>query len=450
MSEENQQWPQFLAATTSGILAVGAGLHFGWPSPSIPKLLEKDLKFEVNSEEISYVVMIAPFGYLLSGPFSVFIVDRIGRKSSLLLIAIPQILAWLLIAYADGVAILYIARIVAGAAEGALFTVLPMYACEISEPKVRGSLGSIFTVGLILGILLINCYGSFIPIATTAFISISIPLLFLVTFVWMPESPYFFLMKENVEDAKRSLQALRRIQNVETELTILTSDVQRQISESGTLKEVFTIYTNRKAFLILVGVRTLQQFSGYSAFSFYTQVIFKNVKDHLSPAAYSIIYNASHLIFVCLGLFCVEKFGRRPLLIWSTAGSGLCLFVTAFYFYFLCNNYNMYSFSWIPIVAMVSYTILFDIGLGIVPNLLTGEIFSASVKAKALGILIIYCALATSASSKLFQFLEESFGMHVPFFVFAFCCVSGTLFCYYYVPETKGQSLEEIQRNLKN
>lgn len=431
-------------------MAVGAGLHFGWPSPSIPKLLERELKFRVNAEEISYVVMIAPFGYLLSGPFSVFIVDRIGRKSSLLLIAIPQILAWLLIAYADGITILYIARIIAGAAEGAVFTVLPMYACEISEPKVRGTLGSIFTVGLILGILLINCYGSYISIATTAYISISIPLLFLVTFVWMPETPYFFLMKENVEDARRSLQKLRRTQNVDKELTDLISDVQRQISEPGTIKEVLTIFTNRRAFLTLVGLRTLQQFSGYSAFSFYTQIIFKNVKNHLPPAAYSIIYNASHLIFVCLGLFFVEKYGRRPLLITSTAGSGLCLFVTAFYFYFQSENFNTNYFSWIPIAAMVSYTILFDIGLGVVPNLLTGEIFSASVKAKALGILIVYCALAISASSKLFHFLEQSFGMHVPFFVFAFCCVGGTLFCYYYVPETKAQSLEEIQRNLRN
>lgn len=431
-------------------MAISAGLHFGWPSPAIPKLLNQELEFQVTEDDASYIVMIGPLGYILSSPFSMVIIDKIGRKTSILLTAMPQIIAWLLIVNSTSITSLYIARIVAVAAEGALFTVQPLYICEISKPKIRGFLGTIFTLSLALGVLLINCYGSYTSLQDSARISMGVSVLSIIIGMSMPESPYFYLIKGSIDDARTSLKFLRQIENVEEELECLKKDVKRQISEKGTFKEIFTVSENIKAFIILIVLRTLQQFTGYSAHNFYFQIIFVNVKGGLGASENSIIYNASHLVFIGLDLFLIDRFGRWPLLLWSLIGITLVLLLEGVYFLLLNLEYNLPSFMWVPITGMILYAIMLDMGLGVVPNVLTGEIFSASIKTKALGIIIIYGAITISASSKLFQWLKMLYGIHVSFFVFSCCGFIGALFCHFYVPETKGKSLEEIQQILKN
>lgn len=345
--------------------------------------------------------------------------------------------------------LLYIGRFITGIAEGALFTVLPMYLGEIAEPRIRGVLGSSLSVAFIGGILLINCYGSYVSVYTAAFISMGVPVLFLTTFIWMPESPYYYLMKGRTQDARKSLRILRKTNDVENELTKLSLDVERQISEPGSIKDLFTSKTNRKAFLIILGLRTVQVYSGLAAFNLYTQRIFEQAGGHISPSLSAIIYTATQMTVTFFGSLLVDKFGRRPLLIVSCGCSATLLVVEGLYFYFKTAGYDMTMFKVVPLVGMMLYIISFSLGLGVAPNLMLGELFAANVKAKALSILTIYFAVGISTSSKLFQVLEHNFGMCVPFFTFSVICYSGVFFAYYCVPETKGKTLEEIQELLR-
>lgn len=109
-------------------------------------------------------------------------------------------------AYAKSVVVLNVARIIAGAADGATFTAVPMYLGEIAGPSIRGLLGSSCSVTYIFGILLINCVGLYLSIPVTALISSVLPVFLLFTFIWMPESPYYLIMRGRLEDARRSLQ----------------------------------------------------------------------------------------------------------------------------------------------------------------------------------------------------------------------------------------------------
>lgn len=448
-TETSRQWPQILAVMSAALLAVGSGFQMGWPSPSVLKMLSNDLGFKISELEVSYVVTIAPLGYLIGSPLSGFLLDKIGRKYTLLLLSIPQIIAWTLIATSTCVPMLYVARLFTGIADGALFTTLPIYICEILEPKVRGVVGTSHTMGILIGVLLINSYGSYVSIRTAAYISVSVPILFLVTFVWMPDSPYYQLVKGHTEAASKSLKNLRRMRNVDVELSNISSDVQRQISEPGRIKDVFTIRTNLKAFLILLGLRTFQQFSGITALAFYTQVIFKQAGGWLSPAESAIVCSAIQVLFTCCSSGLVDKFGRKPLLLFSSSGTATILMVLGLYFCFQQYGYDMSSFKWLPVLGMVLYNVICAIGLLMVPNLMAGELLSVSVKSKAMGIINMYLGLCMSASSKLFQYLEYNFGMHVPFFVFGLCCIVSTVFCYCGVPETKAKTLEQIQQILK-
>jgi len=273
--------------------------------------------------------------------------------------------------------------------------------------------------------------------------------LFLLTFVWMPDSPYFLLAKGRTEDARKSLQYLRRMRNVDTELASITADVQRQLSEPGRMRDIFSINTNLKAFLILIGLRTFQQLSGISAIGFYTQVVFEQAGGSFTPAESAIICSIMQFVFACFSSILVDKFGRKPLFIFSSLGTASILIIMGVYFCFHSSGYDMSLFMWLPVIAMVSYYVVCASGLLMVPNLMTGELLSVSVKSKALGIINIYLGVIMAISSKLLQFLDSTFGMHVPFFVFGICCLISAIFCYVIVPETKGKTLEQIQQILK-
>ncbi|KAF5299088.1 hypothetical protein FQR65_LT09446 [Abscondita terminalis] len=318
MTESGKIWSQYVIAIASSISAIACGLHFGWPSPTLRLLRLHQLTINISVDDMSNVVSIAPLGYIVSGPFSIFLVDLLGRKVSLLIVAAPQILAWIMIANAKNIFTLYLAKLIAGGAEGAVFTILPLYLCEIAHPSIRGHIGSTFTVFLLFGIFLINCYGPYVSMSNCAYISASVSILFVLSFITMPESPYFLIMKGRIDDARLSLNKLRDADDVDEELNQLTLDVERQMSESGSFKEILSVKANRKAFFMLLGLRTLQQFSGNTAFCYYSDKIFKDV-NYLESNYSAVIYNGTNMIFVLVGSFLLDSAGRRP-----SSGSIIC------------------------------------------------------------------------------------------------------------------------------
>ncbi|GLV39716.1 nebulosa [Carabus blaptoides fortunei] len=449
-AERSKQWSQYVAVFAATIASFAVGTNFAWPSPSVPKIMSDEFPLNITSDEGSYITIIGPIGNIIGAPLTAFLSDAIGRKYTVLAMALPQLVSWTMIAFAHNTYLFCLARFVAGLTEGALFIVVPMYIGEVSEPKIRGVLGSSISVSFISGILFINCVAPYYSIATTAFICLCFPVLLVFVFVWMPETPYYLIMKGNIEEARKSLQFLRRMNNVDAELTKLTSDVERQISEPGSIKDLFRIASNRKALFILFGLRTAQQFSGVSAFGLYTHTIFNQAGGDISANLSVIIYTSAQILMTFGGSFFIDMFGRKPVLLISCIGSTLILAVEGLYFYFKdMTDYDTSVISWLPLAGMLAYVCLFSIGLGTVPNLMLGELFSASVKGKALFLLNIYYAVLISTISKLFQAMADNFGMYVPFTIFASTCVLGTIFSHFCVPETKGKTLEEIQQHLK-
>lgn len=365
-------------------------------------------------------------------------------------IAIPQFLSWILIASAENVYIFYLSRFFTGIGEAALFGALPTYIGEISEPHVRGSWGNIVSISIYLGQFMINVVGGYCTIRTTAVIFGCIPVIHIILMAFVPESPYFYLMRNDVKEARKSLKRLRWMKDVEKELLRLTDDVNRQVSESGTFKDLFVIPTNRKALLISIAIRGCQQLSGLSAFAVYTQYIFDQAGGHLSSTMSAIIFTAALVLSISGFAFIVDRFGRKPLMIFSNFTCFVVLLIVATYFYIAQETeIDISHLKWIPLAGMVSYIILCSSGLGILPTLMLGELFSASIKAKALCILNICFAIYVLSVSKLYQALSHHFGMFVPFYLFSACCLLGVIFSYYYVPETRGKTLEEIQQTLR-
>ncbi|KAK4873306.1 hypothetical protein RN001_015335 [Aquatica leii] len=442
---------QYLAMMTGTLSIISSGMHYGWPSPSLPQLQHPNSTIPITNEEGSWMAVMPLAGAIVGSVIGAIILDVIGRKKSVLLTAIPFFTAWLMVAYGKSVSVLISARFVAGVADGLAFCAVPMYLGEIADPKIRGFLGSSCSVTWIFGMLLINILGSYLSISIAAIISSVFPVILIVTFMWMPESPYYLIMKGRHEEAKKSLRIFKRVQDVDGELERLSIAVEEQNTNTGKFFDLFTVKSNRKAVFIMMGIRAFQQCSGTMAITFYAHTIFKNAGDDISSSTATIIYFAVQVLLSSLSSIVVDRTGRRPLLMISTVGSASALFIEGTYFYLKSAHpeLNVEQYSYIPIVALIMFVVLFGIGLQAIPILMLGELFSTNIKAFALCLADIYFNIVAALVSKFFQAMKDNYGMHVPFFAFTCCCGLGLLFIIFCVPETKGKTLEQIQDELR-
>jgi MFS family permease len=451
-TEKDKDWFQTLAIFLSCLASYTAGMLFSWSSPSIPKIVEDKVNYNISLDEASYFTVLPPIGAIVSSFLFAKLNDTIGRKYSLLLIAFPHIISLILIANAKSVYVFYVSRFITGLGDSCLFASLPIYVGEISTPKVRGTWGNLMTFLIYLGQLSINVIGSYTTIATAAYICLVFPIFFLCTFVFMPESPYFYLMKGRTDDARTSLQKLRQKQNVEEELHKLKSDVDRQMSESGSWKDVLTLSSNRKAVYAGIFLRASQQLGGISSFAVYTQYIFLKSGGNVSASTSAIIFMGLCAVLNMCAAFTLDRFGRRKSYFVSLLLCGMVLLCEATYFFieqFYGAEVNVAIVNWIPLVGMITYVVFYSFGLGIVPTLMLGELFSASIKGKGLLLLNIVFGVLVSCTTKLFHLLDTSFGLYAPFLFFSISCFISTILAVYFVPETKGKTLEEIQQSLK-
>lgn len=228
-------------------------MHYGWPSPYLPVLENGNYTFQISSEESSYLAVIPLIGAIFGALGTGLIVDNVGRKKLVVLSSIPFTASWLFVGLASSSTLMFVGRFIAGFADGLSFTAVPMYLGEIAEPKMRGLVASVCPVLIVFGILLINVLGAYLPLNTVAFVSVSIPVLLLLTFSWMPVSPYFYLMHGQLNEARCSLQALRGYENVTEELNRIFTAVREQNESKRRFLDLFTVKSNRKGLLITLG-----------------------------------------------------------------------------------------------------------------------------------------------------------------------------------------------------
>lgn len=413
--------------------------------------MSPDEGYNFSYEECSYLTVITPVTSVAICILPGIIIDKIGRRYSLFLLAVIQLSVCLLSAFSRHIYLFYFARFLTGVSDAATFAILPVYLGEMLTPKVRGTWGNTMSIMIYLGQFLINAIGGYLTVRTTSLIIMSIPLAFLFLFPFLPESPYYYVMKDEPEEAKRVLRKLRRIPNVDAELKDIEDAIRRQLSEPGSWRSLFQITSNRRAILAAVVMRTTQAATGYSAFSYYTKLIFQKTSGSFSATESSIILNAILPVTCILGAYLMDKLGRRFALMYSTTGMTLMCVGKSVYFYIerYHPEIDLSDVRFVPLVLFMIYDFIWCTGLGMVPNLMLGEIFSASVKGKGLCVANIATGLTLSASAKIFQTLEANFGLWSPFAFFAACSVVCLFFVYRVIPETRRKTLEEIQLSLK-
>lgn len=323
----------------------------------------------VGNEAWSWVGSSSTLGAAVMCLFIGTVINMIGRKLTMLLLVVPFVIGWALVVWASNIAMLIVGRTLLGISGGSFCICAPMYIGEIAQKDIRGTLGTFFQLLLVIGILFVYAVGSRASVFVLSIVCGCIPIIFAVIFVFMPESPYYWVSKKQPEKAISSLKWLRgNDYDFNTELQELQSEHEERENQKISFAEAFARKTSVRALIIMLGLMFFQQMSGINAVIFYTGFIFDAANTGIDGSIATIIVGVMQVIATFVSTIVVDKLGRRILLLLSVSVMAICTIVLGVYFYLdQRTETNTDNLGWLPIVAMCIFIVVFSLGFGPIP-----------------------------------------------------------------------------------
>ncbi len=387
-----------------------------------------------------------------------FLSDALGRKKMLLLAGALFLLSALGTALPQTVAVFVVFRLLGGVAIGVASISSPMYIAEVSPARIRGRMVSINQFAIVSGILasyfvnlLIAWYGDSVAPDWNVqygwrwmFGLCALPaVVFLVLLTFVPESPRW-LVKQGCPDKAESI--LERIHGPEAARNELAVIQQAIAEESGSLRQLFEPGM-RVAFTIGVVLAVLQQITGINVFLYFAPEIFKKMGSGVNAALLqTVVVGAVNILFTVIAIRTVDRWGRKPLMLVGSAGMGATLLGMG------AAAYWGRADLWV-LIFILGYIACFALSVGPVTWVILSEIFPTRIRGRAMAIATVCLWLADFLVTQTFPMMDENawlvatFRRAFPFLLYAFFCVVSLVFVWRYVPETKGRTLEEIERS---
>lgn len=390
-----------------------------------------------------------PLGALVGGIFGGTLIEHLGRKWTILLTNIMFLVAWIVMFCAENTIYLYVGRTITGISVGITSLTLPVYLAETMQPEVRGSLGLLPTALGNIGILVCFLSGTFYEWRILALIGAILAVPFLGVIWFIPETPRFLISRGKEEQSRRALQWLR---GSDTDIDKEFHELQKNQQDSDDQNEsVFVLFsrTNLKLLSIVLGMMFFQQFSGINAVIFYTTKIFKEAGSTLDESICTTIVGVVNFVSTFIAAVLIDRLGRKILLYISSVSMLISLAVLGAYFYLKEEtDQDVLVVGWLPLVSFMVYVLGFSLGFGPVPWLMMGEILPAKIRGPAASVSTAFNWTCTFIVTKTFLPIIEAIGPHYTFWLFGVVILLALIFSILCVPETRGQSLADIERKL--
>jgi SP family facilitated glucose transporter-like MFS transporter 8 len=272
---ETKKLPQYAAGLAAAGGAFCVGTAIGWSSPAAPRLLDEVQYFPISSSQWSWIASILTLGCAISCIPIGYLMNKFGRKWTMMGLVVPFIIGWCLIIWAQNFIMMLIGRFLLGLAGGAFCISAPQYSAEIAEKEIRGALASFFQLLIALGILFAYVVGAYFTVFTMNIILGLCPIIFGLIFFFMPESPFYYVTKDRKSDAVNSLIWLRgssydSTMEVNEMREQFAQELQAKVSFSTAIKE----RASKSALVLGIGLLYIQHMSAITAILFYATTIF--------------------------------------------------------------------------------------------------------------------------------------------------------------------------------
>lgn len=438
-----------------GLACIGSlsmGLALGYSSPVNADFLRFSI---LTEDQCSWFSALLNLGAILGGPLAGFLVEKMGRKTTVMLTALPYVFGWLLIAASGHPYVIYIGRTLTGLGVGMTSLCVPLYLAEVAPKEKRGALGSGYQIGSTIGILILFSVSLSLEWRWLAIFSAIFPSLLVISMILLPESPRWLLMRRSKEECLVVLQWLRRGKTKE-EIAIECEEMEVSVIEQKAIEQfswshLFTEKSLRSPLILSLLLMIFQQFCGINAVIFYTHSIFETSGYEGDSGMPSVIVSSVKVVITVFTTTIIDRAGRRALFILGGLGMALsCLALGLYYFLTIQLEHSSSQLSWVSLASLIIYVISFSLGWGAIPWVIMSEVFPTRARGMASGIATAVNWSCSFLVTKMFVPLQ---GLILPYGVFwLFCgvCVVGTLYGLLCMIETKGKSLEEIERGFEH
>ncbi len=431
------------------IVAAVGGFLFGFDTAIINGavvFLRRQFALTDVQTEVAVSSLLA--GCVIGASVAGFLSDRLGRKKILFLAAAVFLLSAIAAAVPRNLVEFTAARFLGGLAIGVASVLSPLYIAEISPPHIRGRLVSLNQLAIVIGILCAFVVSWLLADLGASswrwmFASAALPsLLFLFALTAVPESPRWLVKAGRDDQALRTLSKLGHPDHALRQL----NEIKETVAEQDlTLAELLRPML-RRPLLIALSLAVLSQVTGINTILYYGSLIFTEQVGQQSATS-ALLANVgigvANLFGTVIALIIIDKHGRKPLLLISSGGMGLSLAFLGFAFLFQPTA------SMLVLGLIVAYVVCFAVGLGPGTWVLMSELFPTRIRGRAMSIATISLWSACLLVSLTFLSLVNLLRASGAFWVYAAMCAFTFVFVWRVTPETKGKTLEEIERSWK-
>jgi SP family arabinose:H+ symporter-like MFS transporter len=427
---------------------VGAlgGLLFGFDTAVIAGTTHQlTLTYALSATELGFTVASALIGTIFGAALAGIPGQRIGRRDSLFIMAILYVISAIGCAMAWNWDALLAFRVIGGLGIGGSSVLGPMYIAEIAPAKWRGRLVGTFQINIVVGILL--AYMSNFIIATFHLglaewrwqLGVAgIPaVIFLVLLLTIGRSPRWLVTQNRIEEARKELHLIGEPDSEgELQDIIASIHLDRQMKDEPLFSRKY-----RLPIFLAVSIGIFSQLSGINAVLYYLNDIFAQAGfSSISGDLQAVYVGLANLVATLVAMSFIDKLGRRTLLMVGGVGMIICL--TAVGIIFQTHTHQHYL-----LLLLMLFTVSFAVSQGAVVWVYLGEVFPTRVRAKGLSLGSASNWVTDALISGVFPIIAVHYAA-LPFYFFAAMMVIEFLFVLFIYPETKGLSLEEMQRKM--
>ena len=429
------------------VVAALGGLLFGFDTAVISGTLNFiQPYFGLSEAGLGWTVSSLLFGCIAGVTIAGKLGDRFGRKKILMVAALLFLLSAVGSAVSTRLGLFVAARLVGGVAVGIASILSPMYIAEVSPAAYRGRLVSLNQLAIVIGIL-VAFFTNYLLVDTGEnnwrwmLLVMAIPavLLFFSLFA-VPESPRWLVAKNQIQKARIVLGKILG----ETESRERLTEIEQTL-QNHTEAEFNELFKEKVRPILWIGIilAVFQQITGINTIMYYAPKIFAGIGQSNDTALLqTIAIGGTNLVFTVVAMLFIDRFGRRFLIIAGSIGMTVMLLGLSV-LYFTENTAGIFV-----LVFILGYIAFFAASLGPALWVVVSEIFPNRLRSKGMSVALV--ALWTSATivAIVFPVMLEKLDGAATFMIFALICLGSLLYTWKYVPETKGKSLEELEKEL--
>ena len=432
-------------------VAINGGLLFGLNMAGISGAVDMIKgEFSLTDSGLGTVAALLTFGCLVGALFTGNFTEKFGRKNVMIFTAVVYVISAFGCAFSESATMLTILRVLSGLAVGATSVVAPMYISEIAPAHSRGRLVSFNQFAITIGIVLAYIFDYLLMrLGDDSWrYMLAVPGVFgVVFFVFLvlkfPESPRWLLAHGKKDAAIKVLTNIGGQKLVNTELPEMEKALlAEQKKEKMSFGELFKGKTGK---IVLIGtlIAALQQITGINAVIMFSPEIFKAAGSAQGDSVMqAMIVGMVNFLMTIVALWLVDKKGRKTLLLWGATGMIVSL------------GYLTYEFAQ-PVqngvgvlLALLMYISFFAASFAPVMWVIISEIYPNRIKGLAMSFSTAVSWLCTFLTVYFAPVIQGSLGLHYLFAIFGVFSIIAFVFVKIWIPETKGKSLEQIEREL--